>query len=350
MRRMLTKDFSFYLPQELIAQTPPKERGQDKLLVMNRKTGELSDCRFSDLPSLIPEGAIIVFNNSKVRKARIYGSPINNPAKKNEFLLIKPLDNGFTWQVMTKKTKRRRTGEVFVFENGITAEIGGHSSAGQTGFLQLHFNKKIDDSELEKIGHLPLPPYIKREDTEEDGSAYQTVYAGIYGSIAAPTAGLHFTCALLEELNKKGIETVPLTLHVGLGTFLPVRTEKVEAHKMHTESYFIPDASADAIEKAKKENRPILAVGTTSVRTLESAWKEESRTLKRGYGETDIFIYPPYNFKAADCLLTNFHTPQSSLIMLVSAFCGREEILKAYGHAVQKRYRFFSYGDAMLIL
>lgn len=350
MRSMLTKDFSFDLPQELIAQMPSQKRGEDRLLLLNRKEKNLKDCMFSGLPGLIPENCLMVFNNSKVRKARIYGSPYGDNSKKNEFLLIKPVDTGFTWQVLTKNAKRKRAGDVFVFENGISGEVVNSAEFDGTEFKLLRFNKKIDDSELEKIGHIPLPPYIKREDTFEDSNRYQTVYASIYGSIAAPTAGLHFTEPVLTAIKQKGIETASVTLHVGLGTFLPVRAENIEEHKMHTESFFISDETASLVEKAKKEKRPVLAVGTTSVRTLESAWDENTKTLKRGCGETNIFIYPPYRFKVADCLLTNFHTPESTLLMLVSAFCGKDEILKAYSHAVEKKYRFFSYGDAMLII
>lgn len=350
MRTMLTKDFSFNLPQELIAQKPSKKRGQDRLLVMNRRTRELLDFSFEDFVDIIPQDSLIIFNNSKVRKARIYGSVCKNAEKKYEFLLIKPLDEGFTWLVLTKKPKKKSKGTVFIFENGIAAEVCDSDFAYAPEFISLRFNKKIDDSELEQIGHIPLPLYIKREDSDEDEDRYQTIYASIYGSIAAPTAGLHFTASIMKRLKEKGIETESITLHVGLGTFLPVRTENIEEHKMHTESFFISEKTALSVEKAKRENRPVLAVGTTSVRTLESAWDSGTKTLKQGWNETDIFIYPPYEFKLIDCLLTNFHTPESSLIMLVSAFCGREEILKAYSHAIEKKYRFFSYGDAMLIL
>ena len=258
--------------------------------------------------------------------------------------------DGSLWQVMAKKAKRQKPGKTFLFEDGTEAEIIESEIPLESEFRCMKFNRVIDDEWLDKYGHMPLPPYIHRKDTQEDADRYQTVYAEIYGSIAAPTAGLHFTQEVLSKIRDKGIDIEYVTLHVGLGTFLPVRAEKIEDHKMHTEHFFISEKTAQAVEKAKKEGRPIIAVGTTTVRTLESAWDEKRKELKRGNQSTDIFIYPSYKFKLIDKLFTNFHTPESSLVMLVSALAGKENIFKAYRHAVEEKYKFFSYGDAMLIL
>ena len=339
---MKTSDFNFELPEKLVAQYPPAERGQSRLLVMNRSSSRLEHRMVRDLPSIIESGTLMVFNNSRVRKARLFGVSEATGAKV-EFLLLKRLDD-FSWNVLSKRVKRKKTGSRFIF-NDICGEI---ILPQEDGILTLRFDRPIDDNWLDLNGHIPLPPYIKREDKDDDAERYQTVYANEYGSAAAPTAGLHFTGELLEELARAGIESVFITLHVGLGTFLPVRTENVEEHQMHEETYFLDDESACRIEKAKREGRKILAVGTTSVRTLESAWLGNGK-LKRGEGSTSIFIYPGYKFNVADALFTNFHTPQSSLLMLVSAFAGREFVLDSYKEAVKEGYRFFSYGDACLI-
>jgi S-adenosylmethionine:tRNA ribosyltransferase-isomerase len=262
---------------------------------------------------------------------------------------------------MVRRSKRRRPGSRYVFADGTEAGI----VAAEGEFRILKFERPIDEAWLDRWGHVPLPPYIKREDTEKDGERYQTVYASVTGSAAAPTAGLHFTLKLLEELEQAGMETAFITLHVGLGTFLPVRAENIEDHVMHEESFFIDNETACKIEKAKREKRPVLAAGTTSLRTLESAWdrSEDGGRLRRGRGSTSLFIYPGYDFKAADMLFTNFHTPESTLLMLAAAFAeakagalaqpgglsGRELILSCYREAIQESYRFFSYGDAMLI-
>ncbi|WP_029410544.1 tRNA preQ1(34) S-adenosylmethionine ribosyltransferase-isomerase QueA [Treponema pedis] len=347
---MLTKEFNFELPQELIAQTPSKIRGNDKLLILNKKTGNLEDKVFCELPDILPKDALMVFNNSKVRRARIYAE--SSSGAQTEFLLINPIPEfgGFVWQVMVKKAKRQKAGKIFVFRDGTKAEIIETEKELGNEFRCLKFDKIIDDDWLDLNGHIPLPPYIRRNDTEEDAERYQTVYAKAYGSIAAPTAGLHFTEEVLNRIKNLGIDIEYVTLHVGLGTFLPVRSENVEEHKMHTEYFSISETAASNISKAKKDGRPIIAVGTTSVRTLESAWNEKTLSLKTGNQSTDIFIYPPYKFKVVDKLFTNFHTPESSLVMLVSALAGKENIFNAYRHAIERRYRFFSYGDAMLII
>lgn len=347
---MFTKEFNFDLPQELIAQTPAKERGGDKLLMLNKETGKIEDKMFSDLPDMLPKNALMVFNNSKVRRARLYANSASN--SETEFLMINPMpqSDGSLWQVMVKRAKRQKAGKTFTFGDGTKAEIIESAESLGGEFRCLKFNKIIDDVWLDRNGHIPLPPYIRRGDTEEDADRYQTVYAQAYGSIAAPTAGLHFTQDVLDKIKSKGIGIEYITLHVGLGTFLPVRAEKIEEHKMHTEHFFIPEKTAHTISEAKKTGRPIIAVGTTSVRTLESAWDEKACTLTTGAQSTDIFIYPSYKFKIVDKLFTNFHTPESSLVMLVSAFAGKENIFNAYKYAIEKRYRFFSYGDAMLII
>ncbi|MCA1950772.1 MAG: tRNA preQ1(34) S-adenosylmethionine ribosyltransferase-isomerase QueA [Treponema sp.] len=334
-------DFSFELPPELIAQHPPEERGKSRLMVLNRSTGRREHRVVADLPDLVPEGALMVFNDSRVRKARLFARAVDTGAEV-EFLLTRFL-GGCRWEAMVKRAKRRRAGSRYQFPDGTMAEI-----EGEDGDLRIiAFERPIDDAWLDTYGHIPLPPYIKRPDEAEDDQRYQTVYAKNTGSSAAPTAGLHFTEEILERLDARGIERVFVTLHVGLGTFMPVRADRIEDHVMHEETYSVSDETASAVERAKREKRPVIAVGTTSVRTLESAW--EGDRLRRGDGATSIFIYPPYHFKVVDQLFTNFHTPESTLLMLVSAFAGREFILESYAEAVRERYRFFSYGDAMYI-
>lgn len=338
-------DFYFDLPPSLIAQTPSKVRGEDKLLVLDKKTGAFKDDVFSSLPDLLPKNAVLVFNNSKVRHSRLFGRESEN-APLIEFLLIKTLDDGTTWEILSPKMKKLKIESSFSFAEGIKAKI----IQGDNNDKLLQFEKALDDVILEKIGHVPLPPYIKREDTNEDTARYQTVYASVMGSIACPTAGLHFTEDVINKIKMKGIDVLYITLHVGLGTFLPVREEKIEEHKMHREDFFISEEVASFINKAKKEGRPIIACGTTSVRTLEASWNAKTGMLESGDKSTDIFIYPPYTFNVVDGLITNFHTPESTLLMLVSAFCSREKILASYQHAIDSSYRFFSYGDAMLII
>ena len=349
---MKTSDFFFELPSNLIAQHPPSCRGQSRLMVMNRKTHLLEHKTVNDLPSVLEKGTLMVFNNSRVRKARLFGVSEETGAKA-EFLLLKKLD-AFSWQAISNRSGRKKTGSRYFF-NDVKGEIASNAENS----LLLRFDRPVDDAWLDINGHVPLPPYIKREDSSADSGRYQTIFAGEYGSAAAPTAGLHFTEELLKELEKAGIETAFITLHVGLGTFLPVRTENVEDHKMHDETYCINEKTAFLIEKARAEGRKILAVGTTSCRSLESAWIEKppdpaenksNERVRRGGGNTSIFIYPGYEFKAVDALFTNFHTPGSTLLMLVSAFAGREFIMESYKEAIREGYRFFSYGDACLIL
>jgi S-adenosylmethionine:tRNA ribosyltransferase-isomerase len=350
-----TKDFFFDLPEDLIAQFPVQERGESRLMTLDRVTGKITHRMVKDLPDILcgesflsPSGEkpLLVFNDTKVRKARLSAVSLNSGSKA-EFLLLDKTDNG-EWKTLVQHSKRRKTGSVYVFFNSQDKEIARAEITGVQGdFKLLKFENDIDEEWIEKYGHIPLPPYIKRKDELKDNERYQTIYAKETGSAAAPTAGLHFTNELLENLAQRGIERAFVTLHVGLGTFLPVRSVNIEDHIMHEEKFFIDEQNALKIENAKKEGRKIIAVGTTSVRTLESAWHEGK--LKRGESSTSIFIYPGYKFKIADVLFTNFHTPLSTLLMLVCAFAGKEKILESYESAVNDGYRFFSYGDAMLI-
>ena len=351
---MKTSDFSFELPEHLIAQYPEARRGDSRLLVLDRAKGRVEHRMVRDLPSIIESGTLMVFNDSRVRRARLFGVSEASGAKV-EFLLVKKLDD-FSWQALTKRRSRRKPGSGYNFD-GIRGEIVSGAAPDGEGTVVIRFDAPVDDAWLDIHGHVHLPPYIRRNDSSSDAERYQTVYARLHGSAAAPTAGLHFTGELLEELRNAGIETAFITLHVGLGTFLPVRTENIEDHHMHEEVYTISDETASRIEAARARGRKILAVGTTSVRTLESAWTEDPVThnaapgrIRRGEGSTSIFIYPGYAFKAVDALFTNFHTPGSTLLMLVSAFAGRDFILESYKEAVREGYRFFSYGDACLIL
>lgn len=345
---MLLKEFDFNLPEELIAQHPSGIRGQDKLMLLNRKTGETEHHNMSDLPDLILPGTLMIFNNSKVRRARCYGIK-ETTGREQEFMFLNQIDStGNTWNTMVKGAKKQKPGMRYTFPDGTTGTIIEREENTGTEFRALRFEFPVTEEWFEKNGHIPLPPYIKREDTEEDSERYQNIYAKETGSAACPTAGLHFTEEMLSRLSEKGIERDFVTLHVGLGTFLPVREEKIEDHKMHEEAFTVSAATAEKINQAKKEGRPVLAVGTTSVRTLESAC-DENGIVKAGTSSTHIFMYPGYKFKVIDQMFTNFHTPESTLIMLVSAFAGREHILNAYRNAVENRYRFFSYGDAMFI-
>ena len=359
---MKTSDFNFDLPQELVAQFPCGERGQSRLMVVDRKARRLEHLAVNDLPSLLPDGTLMVFNDSRVRRARLIGASEATGAEV-EFLLVEKLreSGGFLWRAMVQRARRRRTGSRYIFRergslmDGSADSVSGGIVIGEIAseegeFRTLKFDRPIDDAWLDANAHVPLPPYIRRDDRVEDGDRYQTVYAREHGSAAAPTAGLHFTNGLLDDLERAGIETAFITLHVGLGTFLPVRTGEIEDHKMHEEAYFISEECAAKIERARGEGRTVLAVGTTSLRTLESAWADGPGRINRGEGSTSIFIYPGYKFRIVDALFTNFHTPGSTLLMLVSAFAGREFILESYMEAIKQGYRFYSYGDACLIL
>ena len=345
---MLTTDFNFNLPQELISQHPSKIRGQDKLMLLGRTSGLVNHYMMDDLPDLIDDGTLMIFNDSKVRRARVYGIK-ETTAREIEFMFLNQIDKDcLVWNTMVKNARKQKSGMRYKFPDGTIGEIIDFPGNEGTEFRAMKFAFPLTEEWFEKNGHIPLPPYIRREDTEEDSERYQNVYAKETGSAACPTAGLHFTEDMLSRLSAKGIEREFVTLHVGLGTFLPVREANIENHKMHEEVFTVSQVTADKINQAKKEGRPILAVGTTSVRTLESAC-DESGFVKSGTSSTHIFMYPGYKFKVIDQMFTNFHTPESTLIMLVSAFAGRENILNAYNIAVAEKYRFFSYGDCMLI-
>ncbi|MBB5225539.1 tRNA preQ1(34) S-adenosylmethionine ribosyltransferase-isomerase QueA [Treponema ruminis] len=350
---MKLSDFYFDLPEELIAQKPSGIRGQDRLMLLNRETGEVRHLKMDDLPDLITPDTLMVFNNSKVRRSRCYGIKLSDVegqgGREQEFMFLNQMTpEGNLWHTMVKGAKKVKAGNKYRFTDGSVGTIIEHENDSGSEFRTIQFDSRLDDDWFGRNGHIPLPPYIRREDDDTDSERYQTVYAKETGSSACPTAGLHFTEDMFRRLDEKGIERVFVTLHVGLGTFLPVRTENIEEHKMHEEVYTIPFDVAEKINQAKKDGRPILAVGTTSVRTLESA-SDENGFVKGGSSATHIFMYPGYKFKCVNQMFTNFHTPESTLIMLVSAFAGREHILNAYQKAVEEKYHFFSYGDCMLI-
>ena len=350
---MKISEFTFDLPQELIAQTPAQRRGDDRLLVIDRKTGEYQDMQMSDFPSLIEPGSVIVVNDTKVRKARVFG--ISETGGKVEFLFTGALGLD-RWQAMVSKSKKQRPGKGYDFldKDGnlyckAVIETDVQDSDSGSSLKVVKFDRPVDEDFFQRCGHVPLPPYIKREDDFNDENRYQTIFANECGSMASPTAGLHFTPELVSQLEKKGVEVLHITLHVGMGTFLPVRTENLEDHVMHTESYQVSEEVADKINRAKAEGRKIVAIGTTSVRTLESAVDRESGLLIAKSSSTNLFIKPGFEFRMVDMMLTNFHTPESTLLVLVSAFAGKDHILAAYRHAVEKRYHFFSYGDATFL-
>ncbi len=340
---MKTSDFYYDLPEELIAQHPVEPRDASRLLVYDRKTETITHKHFYDLPEYLGENDVLVRNNTKVIPARIYGISDETGAKV-EFLLYKRLDLN-EWKTLCKPAKKAKIGYRFTFGDALACTVTG---AGEMGERTVRFEYEgAFEARLSEVGQTPLPPYIHEK--LKDGSRYQTVYAKYDGSCAAPTAGLHFTPELMDKLTAKGVGVIDVLLHVGLGTFRPVQVDDIKDHKMHSEYWQITEEAAKALNEAKMQKKRIVCVGTTSVRVLESAAKEDG-TFEAGHGETSIFIYPPYRFKAVDALITNFHLPESTLIMLVSALCGREQTLRVYNEAVKERYRFFSFGDAMLIM
>lgn len=334
-------DFDFTLPEKLIAQHPPEVRGSSRLLVALPDM-PLQDRVFGDLPDYVGEGDVLVFNNTKVMKARLFGQ--KDSGGRIEALIERVLDS-HTALAHIRSSKSPKPGMGLVFEGGIRAVMVGRE--GELFCLRFEGGETVYEL-LEQNGHLPLPPYIERAADADDDSRYQTVYAKYQGAVAAPTAGLHFTEELLLRLKDKGVETAEVTLHVGAGTFQPVRVEKIEEHKMHSEWFEVPSETVSAVEAAKARGNKVWAVGTTSMRALESAARETGH-LKGGQGDTDIFITPGYRFNVVDRLVTNFHLPKSTLLMLVSAFSGMGHIRAVYRHAVEREYRFFSYGDAMIL-
>lgn len=340
---MKTSDFDYELPEELIAQHPAAQRDHSRLLVMNKYTGAVEHRVFRDIVDYLHAGDVLVLNNTKVIPARIFGVKEGGTAKIEVLLLKRDDDLPNTWEVLVHPGKRAKVGTVIDFGEGrLKGEVIANTSAGRK--VTFHFDGIFEEI-LEELGTMPLPPYIHEQ--LEDQNRYQTVYAKVDGSAAAPTAGLHFTTELLETLRQNGIEIEEVLLHVGLGTFKPVSEEDIEDHEMHSEYYEISQETADRINKAKAEGRRIISVGTTSTRALESAAKDGR--LQAGSGWTNIFIYPGYKWQIIDGLITNFHLPKSTLMMLVSALSTREHILAAYKEAVAQRYRFFSFGDAMFI-
>ena len=341
---MKTSDFYYDLPKELIAQDPLEDRSSSRLLVLHRKSGRVEHRVFTDIVEYLKPGDCLVRNNTKVIPARLYGTRVDTGAT-IELLLLKRMEND-VWETLVKPGKKARKGAVISFGDGIlTGEIIDVKEDGNR-LIQFRY-EGIFEEILDQLGQMPLPPYITH--TLKDKNRYQTVYAKYEGSAAAPTAGLHFTEELFHKLEEKGVLVANVTLHVGLGTFRPVKVDDVSKHHMHTEFYQVTKEEADKINKAKQAGGRIVCVGTTSCRTIESA-ADENGVLKPGQGDTDIFIYPGYSFKMMDVLITNFHLPESTLLMLVSALAGKEQVMRVYEEAVQERYRFFSFGDAMIIL
>ena len=363
-------DFDFDLPEGLIAQQPPAERGASRMLVVDRATGALRDSKFSELPNLLRAGDLLVLNDSRVIPARLYARRTlrrekEKPTGRIEVMLTEPAGNHPTdedlsagtpvneWHALVRPGRKVAIGEILVFPSStgsieLKAEV---VERGQFGDRLLRF-EPVDDffGALERIGHIPLPPYIHRDDAADDRERYQTIYSQERGSVAAPTAGLHFTPEILDAVGRCGVEIARVTLHVGLGTFAPLRVERVDEVRLHRERYTLDEKAADALNRAVAEGRRIVAVGTTVVRTLEHCAREAAgAALAAHSGTTEIFIAPGFEFQLVRGLLTNFHLAQSSLLMLVSAFAGREHVLAAYRHAVEERYRFFSYGDCMFL-
>lgn len=361
---MLVAEFDYHLPEELIAQEPLADRAASRMLRLRRGEGRFEDRRFRDFPELLRADDLVVFNNTKVFPARLYGhrsgarsQPLSaqNPASRDflkgriEVLLTKQLSQEpNAWDCLVRPGRKIGVGErLFFGENeDLVAEVVDRGTFGER---RIRFQHVPDFFErVERLGHVPLPPYISRDDRSGDRERYQTVYARERGSVAAPTAGLHFTPEILGSLAERGIEIAEVTLHVGLGTFQPVRVEKVEEHKLHQETYNISSSAAKSINRALDAGRRVIAIGTTTVRTLEYSARETGR-VQAGSGEADLFIYPGFRFRVVGAMLTNFHLPQSTLLMLVCAFGGKEQVLAAYRHAVREKYRFYSYGDCMLL-
>jgi S-adenosylmethionine:tRNA ribosyltransferase-isomerase len=362
---MELSEFDFDLPPELIAQHPPERRDAARMLVMDRKSGATEDRHFRDFPDLLRGDELVVLNNTRVLPARLFGrregvrsqkpaenSPARDEHRKSsiEVLLLRQIEADL-WETLVRPGRKIPVGERIIFGHGeLEARV---ENRGGYGLRRLRFTSRGSFAEaIARLGHIPLPPYIKRADELFDRERYQTVYARQGSAVAAPTAGLHFTSEILELMRKRGIKIAEITLDVGLGTFEPVRTERLEDHKIHAESYEISEGAAQAIVTAKKEGRPVLAVGTTVVRALEDAAEKAAERRERiawGAAEAEIFIYPGKPIRIVNQMLTNFHLPRSSLLALVAAFAGRQEVLRAYGHAVEQGYRFYSYGDCMLI-
>lgn len=342
---MKTSDFNYHLPQELIAQHPAEKRELSRMMILESNSGSTSCHLFREFPTMLQRGDVLVINDTKVIPARLKGN--RKSGAKVELFLLHPEDNG-NWRCLVNPGRKVRPGDTVEFAGKLTADIIARYEDG-TRSVKFSHEGSFEEA-IEVAGEIPLPPYIKREEQEKaDKERYQTVYAAAPGAVAAPTAGLHFTPEILETLEAKGVEIARVTLHVGMGTFKPVSAEEVADHKMDSEWFEITTETAAIVTLAKAQGRRIIAVGTTSVRTLESAWNTEENKLDSGCRWTEIFITPGYKFKAVDALLTNFHLPCSTLIMLISAMAGRENVLAAYEKAVSEKFRFYSYGDCMFI-
>ncbi len=342
---MRLSDFKFKLPEKLIAQTPIPERDQSKLLVLNREASQMYDNKFFDIINFLKPGDALVVNETKVFPARLQGQKDRTDASIEVFLLREL--NGSLWEVLVKPARKVRKGNVIWFNDKVNCEVVDNTISGGR---VVRFLCDGDFHEVvESVGDSPLPPYIKRQPDEQDKVRYQTVYAKVSGAVAAPTAGLHFTDSLLDQIRAHGVKIIPIVLHIGLGTFRPVHVEDLSRHQMDSEYYEISPSSAAAINEVIGRGGRIFAVGTTTTRALETS-ANYNGGVRAESGWTDIFIYPPYNFKVVNGLITNFHLPSSTLIMLTSAFASRDQIMKAYRHAIRKKYRFYSYGDAMLII
>ena len=354
---MLVSNFHFHLPDDLIAQAPLAARDDSRMLHLQRSSGHYSDRLFRDFPELLRPGDLVVFNNTRVFPARLYGRR-QGASGRIEVLLTRQLSpEPNDWECLVRPGRKIGIGECLIFgeQDELQAEVLARAEFGERR-IRFHpvFQSDVQSNDdffaaLDRIGHVPLPPYIARPDSSRDRERYQTVYAQQRGSVAAPTAGLHFTSQILDHIRQRGVETVDITLHVGLGTFQPIHVDRVEDHKLHSEPYSITTAAASAINRALRASRRVIAVGTTTVRTLEHAIRFGAGTIPAGVSAADLFIYPGFEFKLVNAMLTNFHLPQSTLLMMVSAFGGRENVLHAYEHAVSQRYRFYSYGDCMFI-
>ena len=343
---MRLEDFDFELPAELIAQYPPEAREESRLMVLDRRHRDISCRNFPDIIEQFHPGDVFVVNDTQVIPARLLGTKASGG--KVEVFLVRRLDSEQEdWVCLTKSSKAPRVGSLLLLGEGIEGTV---LDGGEAPYKIIRFTCAGDfHQQLEKVGRIPLPPYIRREDTPVDRERYQTVFARAKGAVAAPTAGLHFTQNILDTLKRRGVQIVPLTLHVGLGTFLPVRVDNILEHRMHGESFYIPETTASAVNLAKEEGRRVVALGTTTTRTLEYALAGEN-SVKAGAGVSDLFIYPGFRFRIVDALITNFHLPCSTLMMLVAAFAGRDFIFEAYRRAIEERFRFFSYGDCMMIV
>jgi S-adenosylmethionine:tRNA ribosyltransferase-isomerase len=344
-------DFDFDLPPGLIAQNPPPERGQSRLLVLDKESGATEHASIADLPRFLAEGDLLVVNDTKVFPARLLGSRLPSGGSIECLLLASQADD--RWDALVHPGQKLRPGSRMIFQKGSAVLYGEvlerHFHGRRTVRLWTEDGRLVEPM-IDEIGHVPLPPYIRRDDTSEDRERYQTVYARERGSVAAPTAGLHLTPGILGALEARGVRRTAITLHVGYGTFQPVRVEHVEAHTIDPERFSISETAADTINQAKEQHRRVVAVGTTTTRALEAAWRAGRGSITPQSGWTDLFIYPGFRFGVVDALLTNFHLSQSSLLMLVAALAGRERVLAAYRQAITQGYRFYSYGDAMLIL